>query len=141
MLSSNDIGKRVLSVRLGKFRSSNDGKGRGEGEEGETSSSNLDARRCYSMGSFQYVVADELQVTLCPSRGSNGTADRVKLVKGRGGQGGNSSNDGDVEGKKINLTSKGESFSVSKIWQWSKKGNFPTSSDTIVSSSVTVGLP
>ncbi|KAK8526475.1 hypothetical protein V6N13_017505 [Hibiscus sabdariffa] len=148
--AENDIGKRVFSVRLGKFRSSNEGKGRegqgeaeGEGEgEGETSSSNLDARRCYSMGSFQYVVADELQVALCPSRGSNGTAGSMKLVKGRGGQNGNSSNDGDVEGKKINLTSKGESFSVSKIWQWSKKGKFPSSSDTIgSSSSVTVGFP
>ncbi|GMI74968.1 Arabidopsis Toxicos en Levadura 46 [Hibiscus trionum] len=141
--AENDIGKRVFSVRLGKFKSSNDGKGRVEGEgEGESSSSNLDARRCYSMGSFQYVVADELQVALCPSRGSNGTAGSMKLVKGRGAQNGNSSNDGDVEGKKINLTSKGESFSVSKIWQWSKKGKFPTSSDTIgSSSSVTAGFP
>ncbi|KAE8688311.1 RING-H2 finger protein ATL47 [Hibiscus syriacus] len=45
-------------------------------------------------------------VALCLSRGSNGTANSVKLVKGRGGQNGNSSNDGDFEGKKINLTSK-----------------------------------
>ncbi|KAK8310581.1 hypothetical protein V6Z11_D02G193700 [Gossypium hirsutum] len=124
--SESDIGKRVFSVRLGKFRSSNDGSGGevggGEGvlREGETSSSNLDARRCYSMGSFQYVVADELQVALCPSRGGNGTAS-MKFVKGRIGQTGNSSNDGDVKGKRINLTSKGESFSVSKIWQSSKK--------------------
>ncbi|KAK6252567.1 hypothetical protein QUC31_014287 [Theobroma cacao] len=147
--AENDIGKRVFSVRLGKFRSSNDGRGEGEGEgegvlrgEGETSRSNLGARRCYSMGSYQYVVADsDLQVALCPSRGCNGSA-RMKLVKGRSGQNGNSSNDGDVEGKKINMRSKGESFSVSKIWQWSsKKGKFPSPSDTIGSSSVTVGLP
>ncbi|KAE8668250.1 RING-H2 finger protein ATL47 [Hibiscus syriacus] len=139
--TENDIGKRVFSVILGKFRSSNEGKGR-EVEEWETSSSNLDARRCYSMGSFLYVVADELQVTLCPSRGTNDTASTMKLVKGRGGQNGNSSNDGDFEGKKINLTSKGESFSVSKIWQWSKKGKFPSSSDNLgSSSSVSVGLP
>ncbi|MBA0755710.1 hypothetical protein Gogos_000044 [Gossypium gossypioides] len=144
--AESDIGKRVFSVRLGKFRSSNDGSGGevggGEGvlREGETSSSNLDARRCYSMGSFQYVVADELQVALCPSRGGNGTAS-MKLVKGRIGQTGNSLNDGDVKGKRINLTSKGESFSVSKIWQSSKKGKFLRTSDTIGSSSVTVGLP
>ena len=74
------------------------------------------------MGSYQYVVADsELQVALCPSRGGNGSAS-MKLVKGRVGQNGNSSNDGDIEGKKINLRSKGESFSVSKIWQRSKEG-------------------
>ncbi|XP_017632159.1 RING-H2 finger protein ATL47 isoform X2 [Gossypium arboreum] len=144
--AESDIGKRVFSVRLGKFRSSNDGSGGeiegGEGvlREGETSSSNLDARRCYSMGSFQYVVADKLQVALCPSRGGNGTAS-MKLVKGRIGQTGNSSNDGDVKGKRINFTSKGESFSVSKIWQSSKKGKFLRSSDTVGSSSVTVGLP
>ncbi|XWS63636.1 hypothetical protein CRYUN_Cryun06bG0118000 [Craigia yunnanensis] len=142
-----DIGKRVFSVRLGKFRSSKDERG-GEVEgkgvlrgEGETSSSNLDARRCYSMGSYLYVVADsDLQVALCPSRGGNGSAS-MKLVKGRVGQYGNSSNDGDVEGKKIIMRSKGESFSVSKIWQWSKKSKFPSSSDTIGYSSVTVGLP
>ncbi|XWS34838.1 hypothetical protein CRYUN_Cryun21dG0071700 [Craigia yunnanensis] len=145
--AENDIGKRVFSVRLGKFRSSNDGRGgevEGEGVlrgEGETSSSNLDARRCYSMGSYQYVVADsELHVALCPSRGGNGSAN-MKLMKGRIGQNGNSANDGDVEGKKINMRSKGESFSVSKIWQWSKKGKFPSSSDTIGSPPVTVGLP
>ncbi|XP_022776054.1 RING-H2 finger protein ATL47 [Durio zibethinus] len=140
--AENDIGKRVFSVRLGKYRSSNDGIGEAEvGGEGETSSSNLDARRCYSMGSYQYVVADsDLQVALCPSRGGNDSAS-MKLVKGRVGQNGNSSNDTDVEGKKINMRSKGESFSVSKIWQWSKKGKFPSSSDIGGSSSVTIGLP
>ncbi|KAE8716531.1 RING-H2 finger protein ATL46 [Hibiscus syriacus] len=57
---------------------------------------------CYSMGSFQYVVADELQVALFPSRGGNGTANIVKLVKGRGGQNGNSSNDGMLRERKLN---------------------------------------
>ncbi|XP_022734687.1 RING-H2 finger protein ATL47-like [Durio zibethinus] len=142
--AENDIGKRVFSIRLGKFRSLNNGREvEGEGVlrgEGETSSSNLDARRCYSLGSYQYVVADsDLQVALCPCRGGNANA--MKLVKGTIGQNGNSANDGDVEGKKINIRSKDESFSVSKIWQWSKKGKFPSSSDTIGSSSVTVGLP
>ncbi|XVF44045.1 hypothetical protein PTKIN_Ptkin02bG0088900 [Pterospermum kingtungense] len=157
MLSSNggsgskpaeiDIGKRVFSVRLGKFRSTNDGRGEVEVEgvsrgEGETSSSNLDARRCYSMGSYQYVVAgSDLQVELCLGRGGHGSAS-MNFVKERVGQNWNSSNDGDVvEEKKINMRSKGESFSVSKIWQWSKKGKFPSSSDTIGSSLVTVGLP
>ncbi|KAL5762012.1 hypothetical protein ACOSP7_018276 [Xanthoceras sorbifolium] len=135
--------KRVFSIRLGKFKSSNNGVEGGvvERGEGETSSSNLDARRCYSLGSYQYVVADsELQVALYPSRTRGGSAS-VRIVKGRG-QNENSSNDGDVEGKKINLRSKGESFSVSKIWQWSKKGKYPSSSEAHMSSySVTVGLP
>lgn len=124
--------KRVFSIRLGKFRSSNDGGGGAGGGgvergEEETSSSNLDARRCYSMGSYQYVVADsELQVALC----SNGVGGSMRIVKGRAGQIGNSTIDGDGEGKKINFGSKGESFSVSKIWQWSKKNKFTSSSET-----------
>ncbi|CAK9182484.1 unnamed protein product [Ilex paraguariensis] len=133
--------KRVFSVRLGKFRSTSDE--RGEREVGETSNSNLDARRCYSMGSFQYVVPNsDLQVAMCPSRArGNGCAD-VRSVKGNGGQSENSLIDVVAEEKKINIGSKNESFSVSKIWQWSKKGKFPTSADTHgVSSSVDVRLP
>ncbi|KAG7979556.1 hypothetical protein I3843_05G136300 [Carya illinoinensis] len=138
--------KTVFSVRLGKFRSSNDGGGLGGGgggverRVGETSGSSLDARRCYSMGSYQYVVADsELQVALCPNR----VGASMRIVKGRGGQHGNSTIDGDGEGKKINIGSKGESFSVSKIWQWSRKSKFTNSSENHMggTSSVTVGLP
>ncbi|XP_010254259.1 PREDICTED: RING-H2 finger protein ATL46-like [Nelumbo nucifera] len=131
--------KRVFPVRLGKFRNLNSG---GEGERrGETSSSNLDARRCYSMGSFQYVVGDSnLQVALRPDRNGAGAA---KLVKGRAAQNGNSSIDADLEGKKLSGRSKGESFSVSKIWLWSKKGKFPSSSDAHVDvpPSVNIGMP
>ncbi|KAL4639204.1 hypothetical protein ACB092_03G200600 [Castanea dentata] len=73
--------KSVFSVGLGKFRISNDGVGAvvERGVE-ETSSSSLDAR-CYSLGSYQYVVADsELQVALCPNR----VGGSMRIVKGRG---------------------------------------------------------
>ncbi|KAL0450640.1 UNVERIFIED_CONTAM: RING-H2 finger protein ATL46 [Sesamum latifolium] len=46
--------KGVFPVRLGKFRKLNEAEAGEVG--GETSSSKLDARRCYSMGSYQYVV-------------------------------------------------------------------------------------
>lgn len=118
--AENDImsGKRVFSVRLGKFRSSNNG---GEGGGGETSSgcvsvnSNLDNRRCFSMGSYQYIVAEsDLVVALCPNNNE-----------------GMKNGESNVEGKKINMRSKGESFSVSKIWQWSnKRSKFPNPSET-----------
>ncbi|MED6143648.1 hypothetical protein PIB30_007951 [Stylosanthes scabra] len=115
-------GKRVFSVRLGKFKSSNNGEGvvmgRGEGES-SGSTSNFDVRRCFSMGSFQYVVADsDLQVALCPD-----TSGSMRKLKGRLAPlyGNSSSIDGDIEGKKINIARKGESFSVSKIWLWSRK--------------------
>jgi hypothetical protein len=127
--------KRVFSVRLGKFRTLNDGEGIGEKQHGETSRCNLDARRCYSMGTVQYVEGESnLQVAL--SQGN---------LNGRGGDNGCPSTDGDLEDKKIRGRTRGDSFSVSKIWLWSKKSRFPTSSsihmDMSSSSSVVVGLP
>ncbi|XP_071703093.1 RING-H2 finger protein ATL46-like [Rutidosis leptorrhynchoides] len=104
MEENSGVETRVLSVRLGKFRATNNGVKKEEKEVGETSNSNLDARRCFSMGSYEYVVANsELQVTFCPNNK------------------GNSSIDGGSDGKKLSKSSKGESFSVSKIWLWSKK--------------------
>lgn len=116
------VDKGVFPVRLGKFRKLNVEAGEAGGE---TSSSNLDARRCYSMGSYQYVLANsDLRVALChdPQGGD------ITLTKERENNG-NSSVDGDVEGKKISSVTKGESYSVSKIWLWSKKGKFSSSSD------------
>ncbi|KAL1539366.1 RING-type E3 ubiquitin transferase [Salvia divinorum] len=137
-------GRRVFSVRLGKLRCSNGVvvQENQNHELGETSCSNLDGRRCYSMGSFQYVVADsELQVAFCPSGGERGrqrgivdgnVGDVMRAGRGRGGEGQNwnFAGEGDGEdGKKINSRVKGESFSVSKIWLWSKKGNSHYSND------------
>lgn len=116
--------KRVLSVRLGKFRSSNDG-----GQDGgSTSDCNLDTRRCYSMGSVQYVVGDlHLQVAMSTYDGSGGSSD-AKHVKVRGARHENSSVNVDVEGKKIGSRAKGDSLSFSKIWLWSSR--FPSSTHT-----------
>lgn len=117
------VDKGALPVRLGKFRRLNDGAAVEAG--GETSSSNLDARRCYSMGSYQYVLGNsDLRVSLCTDRCGRDT----KLSKGTENNR-NSPVDGDVEAKKISNMAKGESFSVSKIWLWSKKGKFSSSSD------------
>ncbi|TKY50396.1 RING-H2 finger protein ATL46 [Spatholobus suberectus] len=113
------VEKGVFPVRLGKFRKLNvEG---GEREVGETSSSNLDARRCYSMGSYQYVVGNsDLRVAL--DHESKGQVTR--LTKGM-----EHAVEGDVEAKKISSVSKGDSFSVSKIWLWPKKGKLPGSLD------------
>ncbi|XWS37376.1 hypothetical protein CRYUN_Cryun19dG0037700 [Craigia yunnanensis] len=126
--------KRVFSVRLGKFRSINNGQtGGGRVLQGEISSCNLDAWRCYSMGVYQYVVDDSLQVAL-----SAGVRDE-KLMEGKR-QDGSSSNGGDVEEKRIRRT-KGESFSVSKVWLWSKKSRFPASLESHADVSLNVSLP
>ncbi|CAL9014576.1 unnamed protein product [Prunus brigantina] len=128
----------ILPVRLGKFRKVDVEVG-GETGVGETSSSNLDARRCFSMGSYQYVLGDsDLQVPL-----SNDQPDRnIKLTRGIELDG-NPSIDSDVEGKKISSVTKGESYSVSKIWLWSKKGKFSSSIDTQMGmpSSLNTDLP
>ncbi|KAG9139826.1 hypothetical protein Leryth_027149 [Lithospermum erythrorhizon] len=117
---------RVLSVRLGKFRNVNIGERR-ELDQGETSSSiNLDARRCYSMGTFQYVVGEsELQVALSSNDIGAGSFRFTKTGHDHGG------NNADREAKKINARTRGgDSFSVSKIWLWSKRSKFPSLADT-----------
>ncbi|KAK1293566.1 RING-H2 finger protein ATL46 [Acorus calamus] len=114
------VEKKVFPVRLGKFKNVNNDNSDEDGG-GETSSSCLDARRCYSMGSYQYVVGDlNLRVDLSNSCDGRGTRRRGLSV--------NCGPDEELEGKKICAGSKGESFSVSKIWQWSnKKGKLPSS--------------
>ncbi|KAL6990319.1 RING-H2 finger protein atl46, partial [Sarracenia purpurea var. burkii] len=117
--------KGVFPVRLGKFRKLDGGAVETTGV-GETSSSNLDARRCYSMGSYEYVVGDtSLRVAL----GKDRDGCDVKLPKGVEYKS-KTTIDGDVEGKKISIGSKTDSYSVSKIWLWSKKGKFASSSET-----------
>ncbi|GJN29551.1 hypothetical protein PR202_gb17784 [Eleusine coracana subsp. coracana] len=125
----------VIPVRLGKFKSmaatraagptGPNGIVRREREDGETSSSSssLDARRCYSMGSYQYVLAEaSLQVSV---HRRNGRAAAAAVRPG--GAGANHAATaaevgGGGEGKRIGAGSKGDSFSVSKIWQWPRNG-------------------
>ncbi|KAG8093865.1 hypothetical protein GUJ93_ZPchr0012g19361 [Zizania palustris] len=124
----------VFPVRLGKFKNLSRAAGpvhdgnavavAGGGiitrEEGETSSSSLDARRCFSMGSYQYVLAEAtLQVSVHRRHGDvNGSA----AARPRGIAGANPSGHDAADGKKIGAGSKGDSFSVSKIWQWPRQG-------------------
>ncbi|XP_022954939.1 RING-H2 finger protein ATL46-like [Cucurbita moschata] len=109
---------RVFSVRLGKFKKINSEEEQEHEEqieeEGESSNQNhLNARRCYSMGTYQYVVGDsDLQVM----------KEKLNPAIFQG--------NGEVEGKKISGRSNGESFSVSKIWQWSKKSGLPIPSSS-----------
>ncbi|KAK1297688.1 RING-H2 finger protein ATL46 [Acorus calamus] len=112
--------KKVFPVRLGKFKRVIEDNSVEE-DVGETSSSRLDARRCYSMGSYQYVVGElNLQVALRNSQDGRGGRRR--------GLNTNCGTDEELEGKRICAGSKGESFSVSKIWLWSnKKGKLPHS--------------
>lgn len=116
--------KGVLPVRLGKFRKLDGGSST---HLDEASNSNLDARRCYSMGSYQYVLGKtNLRVALCP--GQRRKSNKVVTSKEEHGGDSNSPVEGDLEGKKISNMSRGDSYSVSKIWLWRKKGDLPSSS-------------
>lgn len=128
---SGEIGERVVEVKLGKFRNVGGGDAGGEGS--------AEARRCFSMGSFAYVMKENssLKVAItnqvkkrdfkkrgfghhrtamsecgCDSRREFNGFEAFK-VDGGGDDGGSV------------CMSKGDSFSVSKIWLksgWKDKG-------------------
>ncbi|KAL8465344.1 hypothetical protein ACS0TY_034732 [Phlomoides rotata] len=109
---------RVYSVRLGKFRSSNQALESEVKAQNEVMSSSIDGRRCYSMGAFQYVV-DEANLQVALSGGN--TMGKGQYRKEQ------LSDILETNGQKMTTRSRGDSFSVSKIWLWSKKGKFSSS--------------
>lgn len=112
---------RVYLVRLGKFRSSNQVSESEVKAQNEVVSSSIDDRRCYSMGAFNYVLGEtNLQVALSVGNGI-GTMAKGQFRKEQ------LSNVLETHGKKMTTRSRGDSFSVSKIWLWSKKGKFSSS--------------
>ncbi|XP_022731234.1 RING-H2 finger protein ATL13-like [Durio zibethinus] len=134
-----DSGEKVVSVRLGKFRNVDGGE--------SSSNNNVDARRCFSMGSFEYVMDENsfLQVPIrTPMKKPSSKKTSLPLTAGhrlamsecdcesrRGfngfqsmrnfetnGSSGTNENNGKAIGK-----SKKESFSISKIWLREKRAN------------------
>ncbi|XWS70898.1 hypothetical protein CRYUN_Cryun03dG0089600 [Craigia yunnanensis] len=136
-----DSGEKVVPVRLGKFRNV-------DGAEG-SSNIHVDARRCFSMGSFEYVMEENssLQVPIrtqmkkpsskkisspltlghrpamsecdCESRRGFNGFEIMRNFETKG-----SSSTSDNNGKAIGKIKK-ESFSISKIWLRGKeKQNF-----------------
>lgn len=78
------------------------------------------------MGSYEYVVSDlELQVALCPKGATGNVGGSARKFKSKEEQNGKSVGQGDAEGNRISIASKRDSFSVSKIWLWSKNKTSP----------------
>lgn len=140
-----DAGEKVMTVKLGKFRNVD------AGGEGTSSTSNVDARRCFSMGSFAYVMDENssLQVPIrtpmkkqsskkpalpltpghrqaisecdCESRREFRFNGIDEVLNASGGTHGGASII-NVNGSGVGR-SKRESFSISKIWLRGKKEN------------------
>jgi hypothetical protein len=92
----------VLPVRLGRFKNLAGPDGVGAST---SASPRLDGRRCFSMGSYQYVLSDEqLMVSVHVKNGANAAAVTT-------------CGDDDQQGNN-KVYARGDSFSVSKIWQW-----------------------
>ncbi|KAM0911135.1 hypothetical protein ACQ4PT_013687 [Festuca glaucescens] len=101
----------TLPVRLGWFKNVQ-GSATADGETG--TSSRLEGRRCFSMASsYQYVLADDSLVVSVHWRPGDGSAAMRP---------GETAASGDEQGKKVCAASRGDSFSVSKIWQWRRSG-------------------
>lgn len=120
---------KVVPVKLGKFRSVDVNGGEGEGST-SGANSNLDQRRCFSMGSYEYVMDESsvLQVAIKPPKkrpAAKKPGHRLAMSecdcnsRREGFKGFEPSNGGDADG--IANLNKRESFSVSKIWLRSKK--------------------
>ncbi|KAF5200265.1 Ring-h2 finger protein atl13 [Thalictrum thalictroides] len=136
--------EKVVTVKLGKFRNVDVAPpaATGEGGGGTSSNSNVDARRCFSMGSFEYVMDDNstLQVSIRPPiRKQTSKKPSIPLTPGhrtaRSECDCHSTRDGfkgfdalrsiDVQGGENSGNSiernKKDSFSFSKIWLRTKK--------------------
>ncbi|KAJ0984932.1 hypothetical protein J5N97_003288 [Dioscorea zingiberensis] len=130
--------EKVVTVKLGKFRNV-EANGGGDGGEGSSNDNriNLDQRRCFSMGSFEYVMNESslLRVSIKPSKkkpeiqkpGHRGAMSECDCHSRREGfKGFDSSRSfesipGNPGGVGSSNLQKKESFSISKIWLRQKK--------------------
>ncbi|KAI5675570.1 hypothetical protein M9H77_06520 [Catharanthus roseus] len=141
-------GEKIVQVKLGKFRNVDGG---GSGVEG-SSDNNVDERRCFSMGSFAYIMDENtsLQVPIrTPIKKQSSKKPSLPLIPGHrpaksecgsdsrrefngfeafkslqiqaNTNNSCSSNNAAGDGKAIGSSSRGESFSISKIWLRGKK--------------------
>ena len=123
---------KVVQVKLGKFWSADASVSGGEGSS--TGNSNLDQRRCFSMGSYEYVMNETsfLHVAIKPSKKkpsrfkkpgqAMSECDYHSRREGFKGFDSSKSLQSREDGGSARIsTTKRESFSISKIWLRSKK--------------------
>ncbi|KAG9456049.1 hypothetical protein H6P81_000557 [Aristolochia fimbriata] len=136
-VGTDNLPAKVVPVKLGKFRNVD---GAVSGGEGTSANSSVDGRRCFSMGSFEYVLDEtsSLQVPIRPPSKKQ-SSKKLPLPSTPGHRPAMSEcdchstregfNGFEINGSSITNTtaaakvgrSKRESFSVSKIWLRGKK--------------------
>ncbi|KAK1275758.1 RING-H2 finger protein ATL13 [Acorus gramineus] len=116
--------EEVVRVKLGKFRNV-DPVVEGTSADG-AAEGGLDERRCFSMGSFEYVMDEtsRLQVAIKPPA-KRPNVKRPPPMPGRR----LAMSECDGNSSRFNGLGKKESFSVSKIWHRSRKDKAATPSD------------
>lgn len=128
-------GEKVVPVKLGKFRNV-------DGDiEGSTSNDNVDERRCFSMGSFAYVMdanaSLQVPIRIPSSKKQSSKKSSLPLTPGHrlamsecgcdsrrefnGFEASRILENSDGNDRKVIGNSKRDSFSVSKIWLRGKK--------------------
>ncbi|XP_028773752.1 RING-H2 finger protein ATL13-like [Neltuma alba] len=132
-LDSNPDSREVVTVKLGKIRNVDNNNGEGSSSIGD----NADARRCFSMGSFSYVM-DESSLLHVPIRAQIKKKHALRLTTGNrlamsecdfesrrdfrfSGLDGNRVEEETADNSVSGVVTRKESFSVSKIWLREKK--------------------
>ncbi|KAJ4876927.1 putative RING-H2 finger protein ATL49 [Raphanus sativus] len=104
-----------LEVKLGKFRNMDHV---GEGSNNKNSNSNVDVRRCFSMGSYEYIMDQE--ATLKVHVTTKKQSDKDIRLSGHMGVMSECGFDPSAKGNRKSVVER-ESFSLSKIWLRGKK--------------------
>ena len=136
-----DSGEKVVTVKLGKFRNVDEGEGSSRNNN-TAINGEVDSRRCFSMGSFAYVMdeSSSLQVPIrTPLKKQSSKNPNLPLKPGYraaisecdcdsrrefefyGVEESQNLNNSQLGSRNLGVQSKRESFSISKIWLRSAK--------------------
>ncbi|PON56025.1 43kDa postsynaptic protein [Parasponia andersonii] len=137
-----DSGEKVVTVKLGKFRNVDGGEGSSNSTTSTAINGDVDGRRCFSMGSFAYVMdeSSSLQVPIrTPLKKQSSKKPNLPLKPGHraaisecdcdsqrefefhGVEESRNLSNSQMGSRNLGQSSKRESFSISKIWLRSGK--------------------
>lgn len=128
-----DSQEKVFPVKLGKFRNVDEGgEGSSSTSDGKNTNNNIDSRRCFSMGSFAYIMDENssLKVRATPMKkqsnqkpfsGQRRVMSECDCDSRREFHGLEGIKSNEFNGGSSSSISRRESFSISKIWLRTKE--------------------